>query len=116
MERLTKKNYNYESGYGNENKYWCSADFCNKLQQLEDIEEELGIDLITLSKALKSPIVYVKTDEGIQKVYERCALCNEDGVLCVFWAEVLHKGTLVPYHFYLTSYGKDWALTEEELK
>ena len=39
-----------------------------KLADLEDIEDELGIDLLTLFKALKNGI-YVKTKNGISKHY-----------------------------------------------
>lgn len=51
MERLTEKIKN-----GNEYTYFSKDDkvgtCCNKLGKCEDIEEELGIDLITLFEAL----------------------------------------------------------------
>ena len=60
------KNINYfPSDYlGNKNEMEISELLLNKLGQLEDIEEELGIDLITLFKALKNG-VYHKTKCGI---------------------------------------------------
>ena len=61
MERLTKKekkvvllnNRNIGKNYLTIKQY-------EKLQQLENIEEELGIDLITLFKALKEGIYYLE--------------------------------------------------------
>ena len=80
-----------------------------KLGQLENIEQELGIDLITLFKALK------------------------DGVWVKFWAGIGYydkpflRTDVKPYsidfsftsgfqHQKLTDYGKTWALTKEELE
>lgn len=79
-----------------------------KLSQLEDIEKELGIDLITLFKALKNGI-YVK----INRLIKQARIMN---------ADIKHK-TLT----YITvedwnedwlnfiGYGKTWALAKEEL-
>ena len=82
---------------------------CDKLGQLEDIEDELGIDLITLFKALIND-VYIYHNEELTKCEQApCLLCfDEDYCL--------------EYHFdndieqvYLKDYGKTWALTKEEL-
>ena len=48
-----------------------------KLGQLEDIEEELGIDLLTLFKALKEP-VYVVVNDKIVETY-----CGHIGEECL---------------------------------
>lgn len=83
----------------------------NKLGQLEDIEEELGIDLITLFKALKN---------GIKAKWEQNEIV-EITILggCQLW---LNKKCfqLVDYNgkewsYYFKDYGKTWALTKEEL-
>ena len=66
-----------------------------KLGQLEDIEDELGIDLIILFKALDKGI-YCK-DSGYTK--------NE---------RLYHYGADKFYDF--KDYGKTWALTKEELE
>jgi len=78
-----------------------------KLSQLEDIEEELGIDLITLFKALKNG-VWVKTKNDISK-HLTVALKKRHHTK-EYW--LFYR----PYsHVYLKDYGKTWALTKEEL-
>ena len=74
--RLTEKNYcGYDikdreclKGYDNENDNERLFSALQKLGKLEDIEDELGIDLITLFKALFGGCVYAKTKKGILKV------------------------------------------------
>ena len=78
-----------------------------KLCQLEDIEDELGIDLITLFKALKNGIVI--KDEPLQNY--PCSLNHNDIGWFLF---VRTDGVLGSY--YLKDYGKTWALTKEELE
>lgn len=56
MSRLTEKHNDYYIS-----KATCTDDLKLKLGQYEDIEEELGIDLLTLFKALKDGI-YLKED------------------------------------------------------
>lgn len=77
----------------------------NKLGQLEDIEEELGIDLITLFEALKFPIYTKESDEAIW-----CS--NRLMYFLKYFALVIGEDTVL----YLKDYGKTWALTKEELK
>ena len=79
----------------------------NKLGQLEDIEEELGIDLITLFKALRDGIyVHLQEPYGIihdtirpkfEGKYVYLVLDTVDSQVCC------------------RNYGKSWALTKEEL-
>ena len=78
----------------------------NKLSRLEDIEEELGIDLITLFKALKNG-VYMST-KHFDIVYCKCPkiIHYKSG-----WKILVYGATLS-----LTTYGKTWALTKEELQ
>ena len=91
-----------------------SATACiNKLGQLEDIEEKLGIDLITLFKMLKRKRIYSvnKYDNKIQQMimYGECDLTG------IF---VYEKGFEYPEcakHLLYKDYGKTWALTKEEL-
>lgn len=92
-----------------------------KLADLEDIEEELGIDLITLFKALKNG-VYTKSNNGIK-------FWKEDDKHIVFVRDLKYDIEIcceecenaigaVPTMFLERStkdYGKTWALTEEEL-
>lgn len=87
MERLTKKD----------------------LEELNNLQEELGIDFITLVKALRNGIWEKTKNFGI--------------ILCPFprlvhfkegWRLRLYnnEGSLLK----LTTYGKTWALTREELE
>ena len=84
-----------------------------KLGQLEDIEEELGIDLLTLIKALKDGI-WVKYSSSIieHKTWYVHLLDNYIG-----WKE--NSGSLYDNDRVenrpLKDYGKTWALTKEEL-
>lgn len=93
-----------------------------KLSKIEDMEEELGIDLITLFKALKDGInVYYEDEErykfhndlrieyhktlgwGLVYIYGSC--CRNDTPM------------MLDMEFYeLKGYGKTWALTKEELE
>ena len=105
--RLTKKQdkKNYPYVYDSFEDYF-EGEPINKLGKLEDVEEELGIDLITLSKILKRGIYVV--ENGII----RFANAKNDEVL------ITEKHMLVflfRKYFYL-DYGKTWALTKEELK
>lgn len=71
----------------------------DKLGRLEDIEEELGFDLITLFKALQNGI-YGKVGKEIKHI--------SAPHFSWFKKEI--------YIFRLADYGKTWALTEEELE
>lgn len=56
MNRLTYKK-NWYDEFGNKHSYHSEDNYCiEKLGKLEDLEEELGIDLITLFKALKNGV------------------------------------------------------------
>lgn len=91
-----------------------------KLSQYEDIEEELGIDFITLIKALKNGIIY-KTDYGwdkedyhwnyIDAKYISLGMSNYEPFLII----KLEQEPNIE-HLELSNFGKTWALAEEELK
>ena len=93
-----------------------------KLGQLEDIEEELGIDLITLFKAFTQGFIYIDVKEnnnGISKI-ERFEvggilfdkkdkvwrLTNDDRYDGAYWGSLATN----------KNYGKTWALTKGELE
>ena len=109
--RLTKKNNGMGSWTQFGDKYIPAHNIKHKqcvikLGQLEDIEEELGIDLITLFKVLRNG-VYYKYKYGYEYRISKCRKCY-----------LSNKMTLVvDYHTYkyLNDYGKTWALTKEEL-
>lgn len=77
----------------------------NKLGQLEDIEDKLGIDLITLFKALKNGVYYRNAQKEI----------NYAKNIRLSFA---YKTLVVDYRTYknLCDYGKTWALTKGELE
>lgn len=82
-----------------------------KLKHFEDIEDELGYDLITLFKALKNGF-YVKKDsinEGFVSWVKARDIREFD--------MITKSITLFNYEFvYFKDYGKTWALTKEELE
>lgn len=89
----------------------------SKLGELEDIEEELGIDLVTFHKALKNGAYYKVTDKSsinFGKIFfDRYILWgwnqNPDGTYFAIMQSQLQL-------FNLKDYGKTWALTKEELE
>lgn len=106
MERLTAHRYECDLFKGT---------YC-KLEQLEDIEEEIGIDLITLYKALKNGfwsidenkhIYKMKPDKGNGGAMSFYASCD-----CIIAEDTFDD----EYIFLLKDYGKTWALTKEELE
>ena len=121
--RLTEK-YDDNSGYGvKEEDYAYEQHFyidlgayencVQKLGQLEDIEEELGIDLITLFKALNNGVydllgnhwnVRLNKEEGKWYLYTMLIKYSHTQV------EEIYKDRLS-----FSTYGKTWALTKEEL-
>lgn len=104
-ERLTKKGKNipYTREYADAD---CIRKITRKLGQIEDIEEELGIDLVTLFKALKGGI-FVDGDSTRKYVFldvDEKELFTINDFECTYFAASLSQ------------YGKTWALTEEELE
>lgn len=90
-----------------------------KLSKLEDIEEELGTDLVTLVSALSSLYIYgITSDEDHEKPYifvfdTRDAKLNaEEKTLDVYW----QCSDEIYTQYKLSDYGKTWALTMEELE
>ena len=99
MKRLTNKNQILDGYIG--------ADVIKKLSDLEDIEEELGIDLVTLFKALKHKI-WIKTPFG----YKDKWLCSTEGL---FYSNS-RSGFKINERLLTKDYGKTWALTKEKLE
>ena len=92
----------------------------NKLGRLEDIEEELGIDVITLFKALKDGIWtnqeqwYGDEKQGKIRFFQVRLLLEENAIGCIY--NSMWKGEEVIRTLYFKDYGKTWALTKEELE
>lgn len=90
----------------------------NKIREIEEFEQEIGIDLTILFKALNngfyhkgydfgSPcVLYVDKDHVCLRVHPYFCICNlyeyDDYEICS--------------DFELRDYGKTWALTKEELQ
>lgn len=132
MNRLTKK---YDDG-SYEFNYLDPASYMQKLSQLEDIEEELGIDLITLFKALENGFYYINNDNKISFCrwcirvgnylveVKPCYAVKEITAQSLFHGDVSELKQVEHAHYWdwqsslhleLKDYGKTWALTKEEL-
>lgn len=86
---------------------------------LKKLEEELGIDLITLFKALKDKQVIFKHIYGLKKpkIYletHKIAGLLFDGKNYDLW--LYDNGYGNQFCAYTKDYGKTWALTKEELE
>ena len=117
MERLTIKKDNEYKLVSGETKHGFPVlqKHADKLGQLEDIEEELGIDLLTLFKALKQNYVYRKGLDN--NLFYNCEVCvrsvSMKGLMCFNegfgWGEC-------DFTLSWKDYGKTWALTKEEIE
>ena len=87
-------------------KFYIIKEELNRLEKLEDLEEKIGIDLITLLKALESG-VWVK--EWKEPIKHTCGL--KFSKYGKYW--ILENKT---YCLDLKEYGKNWALTRKELE
>lgn len=143
MTRLTRKvNYSGEY-YGSPDGIPCDnlehlEKVYTKLGQLEDIEEELGINLETLLKALKNRKIYVSkgycTEAGdeygihgyveienidytqiSQKELEMVEYFKDYANLWVFVFNIYEDYSSYSYLVRLKDYGKTWAFNEGEL-
>jgi len=85
-----------------------------KLGQLENIEQELCIDLITLFEALKNGF-YAYKDNHIVEIKSQKGNCGAMAFYiscdCIIAEDVFGQ----QYIYLLKDYGKTWALTKEEL-
>ena len=121
MSRLTKKlkNGTYTSlipfNNNGSSRAWLFQ-VGKKLGQLEDIEDELGIDLFTFVKTTTQPILYIKNnpfDNEIKQAFMTMITRNDNlSKDYLIWFERNDKER---YLFLLKDYGKTWALTKEEL-
>ena len=132
MNRLTNKDINWYEDFVfsmrnrliTENEIKDSI--YNRLKLLEDLEEEIGIDLITLFKALKDGF-YIKYNDKIVHIFP------DKHITINFWYKTINvfippkffidckKGTdylseTIDEEYWFKDYGKTWALTREELE
>ena len=109
--RLTEKRNN-EIGYGyKEYSSESSVAITQKLGQLEDIEEELGIDLITFFKYMFADKFYVK--DKYLGIVERLFWSISRNYVEVVEEKYPYGDCTETLNF--KDYGKTWALTKEEL-
>jgi len=122
MERLTRKGMTPIEAIQSDKDIATLCKVYNKLSKLEDIEEELDIDLLTLFKALKCGI-WIKNKSKIEEVKvggdEHLVLdCNNSiDKKCNYWLIIYQDitgGTI--FDRWVSDYGKTWALTKEELE
>ena len=91
------------------------SEIYNKLGQLEDVEEELGIDLNllpTLLKIKKGDKIYVIDGTLVEAEVTDNSLIN--GKLMIF-SHYPYNGIMYTPVCYYSEYGKTWALTRDEL-
>ena len=108
MNRLTKKNdIGYFPAYERETKenYY---DLVYKLGVLEDLEDELELDFITLSKTLKQRFVY---DNDLVKIELLGLHIKSDELYLYGFVE----DTTHAVYLRLKDYGKTWTITKEKL-
>lgn len=91
-------------------------DRLNKLGHHEDIEEEFGIDLITLFKALKNGIYTVNHSHGGYEPIRVSLKIGGYGDLVTAYLIHPYDYDDGEYTYRLNDYGKTWALTKEELE
>ena len=124
MERLTKKHGGSYTQFGDKyipNHNIRHKQCVEKLGKLEDIEEELGITLEVLFKALKDG-AYFKTDYyGIDITYhflEEHEIWLKRKLFDIRKENLLNNKSYYTggFIFYWKDYSKTWALTKEELE
>lgn len=91
----------------------------DKLSKLEDIEEEIGIDLVTLFKVLKGKIysLHPKTQKICLIILPIFYYCGNQWVIgCHSTEWNTEENSCDTWDCYLKDYGKTWALTKEDLE
>lgn len=107
-------------------KYELIENAIDKLGQLEDIEDGLGINLITIFKALKNGI-WVKREDKIEKIEITTNLrlvldCNGSTDKMSYWIldyqDITYGSDRIKCidNWFVDKYGVEWALTKEELE
>ena len=116
MKRLTRNVLTETSPMYELGEWADNEEALNKLGQLEDIEEELGIDFITLFKALKNGFYHIDKNKHI---YTTKPTKGNGGAMNFYVCLecIIAEDTFGDQYIYsLKDYGKVWALTKEELE
>lgn len=103
MKRLTVKRKNGK--YDRNNKFVHYSHIYLRLGRLEDIEDELGVSLVTLFNGLKHGIYY-RDNNGVIRFVNKLRLNYMNATL------LIDRHT----YRYTIDYGVTWALTKEELE
>ena len=130
LTRFNKLTNEYEYHLFNPNTSMVEDEIAGtqKLGQLEDIEEELGIDLLTLLRECHSPLDFMKRF-GVSKAWVFTEYVGKNKKLegketlqkceCGWYenGDVITFETKDGWHTNrkISDYGKTWALTKEEL-
>ena len=130
MERLTREQLeNYRNTYDRYEGIE-SSEFeriCDELIEYKSLEEELGIDLIILFKALKEGVWFsfknMKTESFSVKYKNKKhhiipkLKVYQNAVGAINWyLEIAHKNWSYNYFLYPEYYGKTWSLDRSELE
>lgn len=125
-DRLTYKvDYDYEGQYGANCAYSTSYNLSSvydKLGQLEDIEEEVGVDLVTLFKALKDGIYYAYIDDYVlpELYYDEEAMNSDDELdgftFKVTYFDEVYKTRRTEILSVKYDYKLVWALHKSDIK
>ena len=94
--------------YDNEEQFNIIEKDLDQLEEYGKIEEEIGIDLITLSKILKQRFVY---DNGLVKIELLGLHIKSDELYLYGFVE----DTMHAVYLRLKDYGKTWTATKEKL-
>lgn len=95
----------------------CVVSNCSqKLGRYEDIEEELGIDFITLFKALKNGFYSIDKNKHIYTMKPTKGNGGSINFYTCLECIIAEDTFGDQYIFSLKDYGKTWALTKEELE
>ncbi len=123
MKRLIKRTlYDREKHYGSIEIPYDDLNYLklvyDKLGKVEDIEEEIGIDLVTLFKAQMQDKIYYKDVLSNCKIKGCYVAYGTKGHILgkPVYALVLHNNNGFSAIVYASDYGTTWALTKEELE
>ena len=122
MNRLTENKPRTNSMFPyilKDDEVMTKLDSIHKLGLLEDLEEEIGIYLITLLKALKEEIYSLHPETGkicpiVLPILYYCGNQWVIGCRSMKWND--KENSCDSWDCYLKDYGKTWALTKEELE
>lgn len=122
MERLTKKDNNYYQFANEVNNDYVVNEFNNnfylKLQQLENIEEELGCSIEVLFKAIKDGIYFINIHNELEFLGEALSfnqkITTKKFIFDNSWYKCLNDDKKEKSdEIYLEDYKKTWWLKED---